>query len=568
MSVRKFIFTVLVIFPVTMVCLAVRVFPGSIRYTKHNLSSASVMGGIRARDTSNICIFCHTTHAGNTQAPLWNREESRVVYTLYDSSTLYSKPDQPNGASKLCLSCHDGTIALGKVVSRKQEFAMFDTSMGRIPHTRAANLGSDLSDDHPVSFNPSPAVSASNQLIHPSSPDPVRYDLDGNLQCTTCHDPHDNQFTKFLVKDDRNGAICKTCHQLPGYNGISTHDVSSKTWNGINDNPWPHTHFSRTSDNSCMNCHRSHSADGKERLLDGVEENVCLKCHNGSVGQNIKALLRKTSGHQVDFYQGVHDPTENMLAAPVHVECADCHNPHRINNSTAVAPNVNGRLAGVSGMSVTGSFLDTAQYQYEVCLKCHGQDKYRVTTTIRRMLDTSNIRAAINPSNASFHAIAGQGKARWVPSLNPPYTVSSRLYCTDCHNNSNSSRAGGAGPNGPHGSGYEYILERQYLTTDYTHWTEANYALCYKCHNPFILFDNNLSGFEKHETHVKGADTPCSVCHDPHGSPNNVGLINFDTNVVFPNMNGEMKFEVIGNTGYCYMQCHGKDHSPKEYRRK
>lgn len=568
MSVRKFVFILLVIFPITLVCLAVRVFPDSIRYSKHNLSSGSALGGIRARDTSKICIFCHTTHAGNTQAPLWNREESRVVYNLYDSSTLYSKPDQPNGASKLCLSCHDGTIALGKVVSRKQEFAMFDTSMGRIPHTRGANLGSDLSDDHPVSFNPSPAVNASDKLIHPSSSDPVRYDLDGNLQCTTCHDPHDNRFTKFLVKDDRNGAICKTCHQLPGYNGISIHDVASKNWNGINENPWPHTHFSRVADNSCMNCHRSHSADGKERLLDGVEENVCLKCHNGSVGQNIKVLLRKTSGHQVDFYQGVHDPMENMLAAPVHVECVDCHNPHRINNSTAAAPNVNGRLAGVSGMSVTGSLKDTAQYEYEVCLKCHGQDKYRVTTTIRRMIDTSNIRVAINPSNASFHAIAGQGKARWVPSLNPPYTVSSRLYCTDCHNNSNSSRAGGAGPNGPHGSRYEYILERQYLTTDYTHWTEANYALCYKCHNPIILFDDNLSGFGKHETHVRGADTPCSVCHDPHGSPNNVGLINFDTNVAFPNMNGELRFEVMGNTGYCYMQCHGKEHSPKEYIRK
>ncbi len=106
------------------------------------------------------------------------------------------------------------------------------------------------------------------------------------------------------------------------------------------------------------------------------------------------------------------------------------------------------------------------------------------------------------------------------------------------------------------------------MTTDYTHWTEANYALCYKCHNPIVLFDNNVSGFEKHETHVRDADTPCSVCHDPHGSPNYVGLLNFDTNVVFPNMNGELRFEVIGNTGYCYMQCHGENHGPKEYKRK
>lgn len=553
---------------VTIICLSIFSFAGSIRHTKHNLSSGSPVGGIKSGDTSMICIFCHTTHSSASHAPLWNREESRVVYNLYDSSTLYSRPDQPDGASKLCLSCHDGTIALGKVISKKKEFIMSDTSMGRIPHGRSTNLGSDLSDDHPISFNPLLAVNTSDELIHPLPGDRVRCDVNGKIQCTTCHDPHDNSFSKFLVKSDLNGGLCKTCHQLTGYNGISSHDLSARDVRGIPGAPWSHIHFPTVGDNSCMNCHRSHSAEGKERLLNAVEEDVCLGCHNGRVGKDIKSLLRKTSGHNVDFYRGIHDPAENILSVSVHVECVDCHNPHRMNGTPANAPNVSGRLAGVSGMAVTGSMRELAQYEYEICLKCHGQDKYRVPTTIRRMIDTTNIRVAINPSNASFHAIAGQGKARWVPSLNPPYTTSSRLYCTDCHNNSSSSRGGGAGPNGPHSSRYEYILERQYLTTDYTHWIEANYALCYKCHNPITIFDENLSGFEKHETHVRGADTPCSVCHDPHGSPNYVGLINFDTNVVFPNMNGELKFETIGDRGYCYMQCHGNEHSPKEYRRK
>jgi len=548
--------------------ITIPVFAGSIKHTKHNLSAGSPAADIKSGDTAMICIFCHTNHSGTSQAPLWNREESKVLYTLYDSSTLYSMPNQPDGASKLCLSCHDGTIALGKVKSKRGEFRMLETHGGRIPHTRRSNLGIDLSDDHPISFNPSLAVSASDELIHPVPLDTVRYDSSGKIQCTTCHDAHDDRFKKFLVKSDQNGAICKICHQLTGYSGVSSHDISTKMWNGMYGNPWPHTHFSRVTDNSCMNCHRSHGAEGKERLLNGVEENVCLVCHNGNVGKNIKVLLKKTSGHKVGLYLGGHDPTENMLTAAVHVECVDCHNPHRLNNSTAAAPNVNGRLAGVSGMSITGSMKETAQYEYEVCLKCHGQDKYRVSTTIKRMIDTANIRLAINPSNASYHAIAGPAKSNWVPSLNPPYSTSSRLYCTDCHNSDAADRANGNAANGPHGSRYEYILERQYLTTDYTHWTEANYALCYKCHNPITLFDDNVSGFEKHETHVRDADTPCSVCHDPHGSPYYVGLLNFDTNVVFPNLNGELKFEVIGDKGYCYMQCHGKEHNPKDYRRK
>lgn len=550
---------------------AVFSFAGSILNSKHNLSSGSPMGGIKASDTAMICIFCHTSHSGDYRAPLWNREESRIIYNLYDSSTLYSLPDQPDGASKLCLSCHDGTIALGKVISKKKEFAMAETSMGRIPPGRRSNLGSDLSDDHPISFDPSSAVSASGQLIHPLSGGRVRYDVNGKMQCTTCHDPHDETFRKFLVKNDLNGALCKTCHRFPGYEGLSTHDVSARELRdliGLNGLPRFHAHAATVADNSCMNCHRSHAAEGKERLLNAREEEVCLVCHDGKAGKDIKSLLRKTSGHRVDFYLGVHDPTENILSASVHVECVDCHNPHRMNSNTAAAPYAGGRLAGVSGMSVTGAVKETAQYEYEVCLKCHGQDKYRVATTGKRMIDTSNIRAAINPSNASFHPIAGQAKNSWVPSLNPPYSVSSRIYCGDCHNSDTAGQGKGSGARGPHGSRYEYILERQYLTTDYTPWSEANYALCYKCHNPITIFDENISGFEGHETHVRGADTPCSVCHDPHGSPNYVGLINFDTNVVFPNMNGELKFEVIGNTGYCYLQCHGNEHSPKEYRRK
>ena len=148
--------------------------------------------------------------------------------------------------------------------------------------------------------------------------------------------------------------------------------------------------------------------------------------------------------------------------------------------------------------------------------------------------------------------------SRFIPA-------SSRIYCSSCHNSDSSRGAGGSGPNGPHGSSYEYILERQYVTADYTRFSTGNYALCFKCHYSSRLLDENGSGFQYHKKHLEEVAAPCSVCHDPHGSPNYIGLLNFDTNVVFPNGNGELKFEVIGNTGYCYMECHGKDHNPKEY---
>jgi predicted CXXCH cytochrome family protein len=537
------------------------IYGQNIKESRHNLSSGGA-GDLKAGDTSMICIFCHTSHLGSAAAPLWNREEGTPVYTLYDSTTLKSVPGQPDGTSKLCLSCHDGTIALGKVLNPGTRSKIAGFGLGRIPPGRRSNLGSDLSDDHPVSFDSAAAVNGSPELKHPPPTDHVRYDRDGKVQCTSCHDPHNDMHGKFLVKDNQNAAICKSCHDPTGFTGISTHDTSSNTWDGTRKNPWPHTQYKTVSSNSCMNCHYSHGARGRHRLLSNeLEEEVCLACHNGSVGSDIEAGLRKRSGHRVSFYQGIHDPTENILTVGVHVECVDCHDPHQVKGTEAAAPNISGRLTGVPGMTITGNIVKQAQYQYEVCFKCHGQDKYRKFTPINRLFSHTNLRLAFNPSNASFHAVAARGRSHYVPGLKPPYTTSSRLYCTDCHNSD-------SGPKGPHGSHWDYLLEQRYEISDYTNWSEAYYALCFKCHDPNMLLNPNVSGFEKHEKHAREENTPCSVCHDPHGSSNYIALLDFDTNVVFPNMNGELKFEVIGDKGYCYLQCHGKEHSPKDYRRK
>ncbi len=543
-------------------------YPKTIKHSKHDLSSRSANASIKTGETSNICVFCHTSHLENASAPMWNRGEGAPVYTVYDSSTLHSIPGQPDGASKLCLSCHDGTIALGRVKSRGHEFSLSNTEGGRMPRNHPANLGFDLSDDHPISFDATSAVNASPELRPPNPGSRVKYDHAGKVQCTTCHDPHKNLHPNFLVKSNLGGGICKTCHVLTGYPGISSHDISAKSWNGRGQNPWPHSGAATVADNSCMNCHRGHNAAGAERLLVREEERTCLACHNGSVGKDIRSLINRTSAHRVQFYRGIHDPAGNILSKSVHVECVDCHNPHRANASGASAPFVKGSLAGVSGMSVSGQILPTANTEFQVCLKCHGQAKYRVVTPMKRMFDTTNIRVAINPVNASFHAVAARGKSNWVPSLQPPFTPASRLYCTACHNSNSSARAGGSGPNGPHGSAHEYILERRYETADHTPWSVGNYALCFKCHNPNILLNDQVSGFEKHAKHIRGEDTPCSVCHDPHGSPNYPALLNFDTHVVFPNDSGELKFEAMGNKGYCYMNCHGKNHGPEEYDRK
>src|SRR5512133_1751849 len=100
---------------------------------------------------------------------------------------------QPRGPSRLCLSCHDGTIALGllagNVVADPSLKSLNAIAMGADP-PKNSNLGTDLSDDHPISFEYTPKP----ELQDPSALSAAGMKLDKNtfVECTTCHDPHNN----------------------------------------------------------------------------------------------------------------------------------------------------------------------------------------------------------------------------------------------------------------------------------------------------------------------------------------------------------------------------------------
>src|SRR5580765_584735 len=123
--------------------------PDTILNSKHNLS-VSGPGTVKAATETEVCIFCHTPHRATGEQPLWNHAASSATYTPYSSSTLKATVGQPTGASRLCLSCHDGTVALGLVNSRGTTIAM-QGGVTTMP-SGAGNLGTDLSQTHPVSF--------------------------------------------------------------------------------------------------------------------------------------------------------------------------------------------------------------------------------------------------------------------------------------------------------------------------------------------------------------------------------------------------------------------------------
>ena len=523
--------------------------------SKHNLSVAGrgplVATQPAAGDSTESCIFCHTPHTAKKRG-LWNRYDSTATYLPYRSTTLKANVGQPTGASKLCLSCHDGTVALGMVRSRAALIPMRSGSL-KIS-SGGANLGTDLTDDHPISFKYDAAlVSASGQLRPPTAAGHVRLDDNNELQCTSCHEPHSNENPKFLVMNNTASALCVTCHDLKNW-GQSSHRLSAKTWNGSAPNPWPHTAETSVAANACENCHNPHGAGGKQRLLNyAAEEQNCYPCHNGNVAsKDLLSEFNKPSVHPVLNTTGVHDPMEPSLVsagASRHVECADCHNPHASSAGAAGAPGrVSGALAEVRGVNLAGANVAQVTFEYELCFRCHG-DTARGPALVSRQFPQLNTRQEFQNSGGtnSFHPVVSVGLNPNVPSLKSPWTSASMMACSDCHNSNAGSGAGGVGPNGPHGSVYRPILERMLSFADIGA-NPGNSALCFKCHN----FVN--TAWSRHVEHM--GITSCMTCHDPHGSPNS-HLINFNPNIV----TGARSYQARGTShGTCVLSCHGRDH--------
>jgi len=432
-----------------------------------------------------------------------------------------------------------------------------------------SNLGTDISNDHPISFiYDGTLASANGKLKNPAVLDPeVRLDKDGMVQCTSCHDPHDDRFPNFLVKDDRAGQLCLACHDDPLWNA-SAHATSVKTWNGSGQNPWPNTSYSTVADNACENCHTPHSAGSSRRLLTfAIEENNCYSCHSGTVAaKNVAADFSKPSVHPITATSGVHDPMEDAINPPRHVECVDCHNPHASKALAASAPNASGALAGVQGVNLSGFVVDPLTYEYELCFRCHADSVARGPAFVPRHLPQTNTRLEFAPANASYHPVLAVGKQTTSPSLIAPWNPSSIMYCSDCHNSDTGPNNGGTGANGPHGSLYIPLLERNLVVTDNSAESAQTYALCYKCHDQQVFTGENSASWLYHKKHVVEEQTACTTCHDPHGVQQNAHLINFNTTYVGPS-GGVISFNdgAVGSR-YCTLTCHGTTHgSDKHY---
>jgi len=345
-----------------------------VRGTKHNLSAPAtyVRNGqtlnapadrtVKATSETQVCVFCHTPHGANTEiaAPLWNRALSTATYTpTYTSTSIEASAAElaagPGGSSKLCLSCHDGTMAIDKVNvlngAQNVTIAMTGTNAGKMPTTGATtgftrNLGTNLSNDHPISFTyDSTLAGRDGELRTPVAENtiggvvmnralgkakPVMPLEAGKMQCATCHDPHlrdtttGNGNAKFLrvnrfqvdqpaggTFNQTNDTICLACHDKGGlswaYSAHANKSVATQTYKGAaattREFPLNGANGPPVWQVACLNCHDTHTVQGARRLLrEGTDNTSTPKAGGGAAMEETCYQCHSTAATSVINY--------------------------------------------------------------------------------------------------------------------------------------------------------------------------------------------------------------------------------------------------------------------------
>lgn len=414
-------------------------------------------------------------------------------------------------------------------------------------------------------------------VLWPASTDP-------RGSCIQCHTGHagGNDFGLRATNDD---SFCFTCHAgsyQRSWTGSTNYNASAHGLSVLTYHPDTGAGSGRQV-KLCVQCHNPHgngdATNGfRLSLQEYLEQNTCFSNNsagtagNGCHGQN--AAFRPTNAK--DIYTQFQKATVHPLAlgdpnttrrhsaneaqsigwnpaSSRHVECADCHNPHRARAGThlpptnvlsnvllgtwGVEPTWPGAWSSVTSYTVKNFINDpplSSEHEYQLCLKCHS---YYAYTTLPPTGYTDQA-LEFNKNNPSYHII-GQTTTRSANMYNVPnagfnrtiynWTSSSSLYCADCHSE-NTTTATLATTKGPHGSNNNKLTWGSYTGNTGGPGTEND--ICFKCHAWGLYVSGTVSytysGFRGswgwsrrnlHSLHVNSRGARCMNCHVkiPHG---------------------------------------------------
>ena len=198
--------------------------------TKHDMRLRT---GVETQN-GEICIYCHSPHVEDIAAvsdynPLWAADvQTATNFIPYYSATLDAAPigDPLVGPSRLCMSCHDGTIAIDSALNGSVMVNVGSTDLD--PDRFLVGNGATLTSDHPIGFN---YVAVGGSGVGAGTGDDLEikgadtpyagatigaflFDDGTNdiMTCATCHDVHTDATDFFLVTSNINSLLCLGCH--------------------------------------------------------------------------------------------------------------------------------------------------------------------------------------------------------------------------------------------------------------------------------------------------------------------------------------------------------------------
>lgn len=243
---------------------------GGLVGTVHDFTATSVDGEFSVEsppdelDDVGLCTYCHTPHHALSTSLLWNHTLSQSDFTWDITETTAGTPyptisgQTYKGATAKCLSCHDGTVAIGDVAwffedSRlAADGAEMDTRSHSEPddaaRIAAGNVAGNMAGNHPVAM-PYPYNGAQNtyngkttgdayisdewvqnpedngiRLFHDTGVGDIVAGADPGttgIECSSCHDPHNKQTQDDLFlrghltgsSGGPDGYLCLKCHK-------------------------------------------------------------------------------------------------------------------------------------------------------------------------------------------------------------------------------------------------------------------------------------------------------------------------------------------------------------------
>ncbi len=398
--------------------------------------------------------------------------------------------------------------------------------------------------------------------------------------CLACHDgTHGNPFSDGTAAPDMStwdgtvhgpsGKTCAECHNnghgtgnlklvgdqigtpnsglrsvvLSGWTGTNSLADGDATFDGAcevchsnttyhrNDATGDHTH------NAALDCRACHGHNNGYQATGG-----CTVCHSSPQGPGgyRRQIVENAGDGGGDFVRTSHH-VNNGTGTEI-VTDADCVACHDQANHQTYNDGVSVYLldpAGGASLTYDGSSASLTPF----CAACH-DGTVTGTPFSDGMVPPNNLQGWTQSS----HGAGGAG-------------------CANCHGNGGDNGHGGDNPD---------MLQAAYAVNDNNAYVQADYALCWSCHDSNAII-NGINRFEDlHDKHVVSADAPCVICHNTHGSydPAEPGMIDFSYGldngmdiVLTSGRDRSSAFTISGTTGSCYVDCHGKSHTPKTYDR-